>query len=184
MTIRLQEALRQDGEDPDSILFEVEEEKPNSGIDMETMLKQMMCMLEEQKWSLVQNALEEHKHYLEAFKNALEPKFEIIERNIDNVENNMAILEMKVGSQFENIETRFKKQMEDLAEELGNVRKHKLGDTDCPRRKEMHPPTFDGQAPWPIYRKQLEAVAMTNHWDDEDKTIALTSKGESSRSGN
>ncbi|KAJ3662705.1 hypothetical protein Zmor_007040 [Zophobas morio] len=37
----------------------------------------------------------------------------------------------------------------------------------------IQPPTYDGQTPWSSYKKQFEAAATTNLWEEEQKATAL-----------
>ncbi|KAH0818866.1 hypothetical protein GEV33_003925 [Tenebrio molitor] len=38
----------------------------------------------------------------------------------------------------------------------------------------LKPPPFDGTTSWSMYKKQFEAAAEANNWDDEGKAVALT----------
>jgi hypothetical protein len=38
----------------------------------------------------------------------------------------------------------------------------------------LKPPPFDGTTSWSMYKKQFEAAAGANNWDDEGKAVALT----------
>ena len=39
--------------------------------------------------------------------------------------------------------------------------------------KTIQPPTHDGQTPWSSYKKQFEAAATANLWEEEQKATAL-----------
>ncbi|XP_055914928.1 uncharacterized protein LOC129948110 [Eupeodes corollae] len=78
----------------------------------------------------------------------------------------------KQNARFEKID----EQIETITNELEKVRKMKAREPsgECSRKREVNPPSFDGQIPWSIYKKQFEAAALTNGWDDHEKYIALT----------
>ncbi|XP_055854603.1 uncharacterized protein LOC129918224 [Episyrphus balteatus] len=99
-------------------------------------------------------------------------QFVALETSIQSVENKFQEKIEKMEVKFEKMEEKIKS----ITEELDKVRKIKVREYSgqYSRQNEIHPPTFDGQTTWSIYKMQFEAAAVANDWDDKDKCIALT----------
>jgi hypothetical protein len=201
LVLRLHNYLEQQGEDVNTFVFEteVEEEKVSESVDFSSMMKLLLEQRNEQKKEQ-QNVLEqlnaqqneqkkEQQNILERLEgqeNVLEGQKNILEGKLGNIEKNVCVLDERVEgvekqlsvveNRFEIVESRCDKQFSVLTKELDQIRKIKIRESagELAKKKEMKPPTFDGQSSWPVYKRQFEAAATTNGWDDEDKYIALT----------
>ncbi|KAJ8974853.1 hypothetical protein NQ317_016688 [Molorchus minor] len=146
---RLRDVLHQEGEDPDTYLFEMDE-------DIKSVLRNMEHLEEK----MLENS--ESQFALLSSKTDLSPPG-AADENVGEVNSSP------------NIDVKIKEGKESPACSVaGDKEQHSIRHTTCGTKMRMKPPQFDGKTPWPNYLRQFEAAAKTNDWSMDEKATALT----------
>jgi predicted aspartyl protease len=162
------------------LLEEKEERRKEKAKLLEQQRNEQVKFLEEiEKRGLEEKA--EQKRILEhlefTFKEKVEEKVTEIKKEVkEKVTDIQRGVEEKVGEIKKDVE-RIKENFEGKVKEMeANFKGLKTGlsgklETGLVKLK---PPPFDGTTSWSMYKKQFEAAAGANNWDDEGKAVALT----------
>lgn len=158
LIIRLEEAIRNAGDNPEEVKFEVQDgETDNVNVDLSAKMSQLLTKTEEHR--------NEIRHNLGEFQQWVDHKIGMQKVDMESRFDYVSDAFSKLCHRFEKMEKQIEKEPEP---------KHCEDTTGSSRRKEMKPPTFDGQSSWSTYRKQFEIAALANNWNNGDKCFALT----------
>ena len=184
---RLRQALVDEGEDPETYEFEVEQQV--SGID--SILKAMQDLKQEindeqrktadEQRKLLQDLKQEFNdeqkktadEQRKVLQDLRESQNKIIEelnskfdQRAEEIDSRMLVVERRIGgvsNELKNFDERLKQVEHGTPDRSGMVT---IG--------HMKPPEFSGQVSWDVYKRQFEAAANVNHWTtDEQKATAL-----------
>ncbi|KAJ8980860.1 hypothetical protein NQ317_008919 [Molorchus minor] len=188
---RLRDVLHQEGEDPDTYLFEMDEDIKSVLRNMEHLEEKML----ENSGNLEKKMLENSGNLEEKMlENTGNLKKHLEEKNHGKLcklgrESQFALLSSKTdlsppGAADENVgevnsspnkDVKIKEGKESPACRVaGDKEQHSIRHTTCETKMRMKPPQFDGKTPWPNYLRQFEAAAKTNDWSMDEKATALT----------
>lgn len=152
MVLRLQDAVRESGLNPDTVIFDDPVEDQTSA---QPDMAALMSMLQGMNTNICNN---------------FDAKFGLLDKNLSHKFD-------EIEDKIETVEQKLDKKINQLAKELDQVRerKHRESSTIVGHaKKEMKPPHFDGQTSWTVYRKQFEMAALANEWNNEEKCMAIT----------
>ncbi|KAJ8981797.1 hypothetical protein NQ317_006877 [Molorchus minor] len=182
---RLRDVLHQEGEDPDTYLFEMDEDIKSVLRNMEHLEEKML----ENSGNLEKKIIENCVNLEERLKNKLSETKQQLDQKIREIESQFALLSSKTdlsppGAADENVgevnsspnkDVKIKEGKESPACSVaGDKEQHSIRHTTCETKMRMKPPQFDGKTPWPNYLRQFEAAAKTNDWSMDEKATALT----------
>ncbi|KAJ8937745.1 hypothetical protein NQ318_009155 [Aromia moschata] len=167
---RLKDALENEGENPNTYLFEI------AG-DINSALQSLEKNLEEK---LLENATKMQKELLVTSGNVcclqkqigeyVDGKFGEIENKFLEVERKIATLSLGSGEQQRVVNTALKSPGSDI----DRLSKPELNNYMEISKNRMKPPQFDGKSSWVNYLRQFEAAAKANGWSLAEKATALT----------
>jgi hypothetical protein len=161
-------------------LHEKEERRKEKAKLLEQQRNEQVKFLEEiEKRSLEEKA--EQKRILEhlefTFKEKVEEKVTEIKKD---VEEKVTVIQRgvdeKVGEikkDVEGIKENFEGKVKEMEAKFKGLKTGLSGKLETGLVK-LKPPPFDGTTSWSMYKKQFEAAAGANNWDDEGKAVALT----------
>ncbi|KAG5888709.1 hypothetical protein JTB14_035774 [Gonioctena quinquepunctata] len=176
---RLADGLIQEGEDPETFLFEV----PGGDLSL------VMNKLEENARSLEEKFLENTeglKKELCGVAKFLEERMGTVETEIDKIREQMNTEVDKIKETISKLEKRINSAPSTemvnenaMLDSSLNLDKVQEGIKDVKVISEigklsMKPPQFDGKTPWKNYRRQFEAAAKANGWNAGERAVALT----------
>ena len=92
---------------------------------------------------------------------------------IDELKTDFTKIDDKLNQEVSRIDSMFDTIKRDVANQIASLRSQDRRDRVATSGSSVKPPTFDGQSPWSMYRRQFEAAASANGWSDEEKATAL-----------
>ncbi|KAG5900645.1 hypothetical protein JTB14_005919 [Gonioctena quinquepunctata] len=192
----------QEGEDPETFLFEVPGENSRSleenAKNLEEKLEENSRNLEEKLLESLEDKLLENteglKKELCGVANRLEKRIGTVEAEMDKMKE---IISDEIKDGIEAEMDKIKETISKLEKQINsasstemvnenamldlslNVDKVQEGIKDVKVISEigklsMKPPQFDGKTPWANYRRQFEAAAKANGWNAGERAVALT----------
>jgi predicted aspartyl protease len=162
------------------LLEEKEERRKEKAKLLEQQRNEQVKFLEEiEKRGLEEKA--EQKRILEhlefTFKEKVEEKVTEIKKEVEEkVTDIQRGVEEKVGEikkDVERIKENFEAKVKEMEAKFKGLKTGLSGKLETGLVK-LKPPPFDGTTSWSMYKKQFEAAAGANNWDDEGKAVALT----------
>ncbi|KAJ8946775.1 hypothetical protein NQ318_018984 [Aromia moschata] len=164
---RLREAMENEGENPNTYLFEI------AG-DINSVLQSLENKLVENSESLEQNCLQKQiGEYVDGKFEEIENKLVTVEEfqnKFLEVERKIATLSLESGEQQRVVNTALKSPGSDI----DRLSKPELSSRMEISRIRMKPPQFDGKSSWVNYLRQFEAAARANGSSLAEKATALT----------
>jgi hypothetical protein len=122
-----------------------------------------------------QKRILEHLEF--TFKEKVEEKVTEIKKEVEEkVTNIQRGVEEKVGEikkDVERIKENFEGKVKEMEAKFKGLKTGLSGKLETGLVK-LKPPPFDGTTSWFMDKKQFEAAAGANNWDDEGKAVALT----------
>jgi hypothetical protein len=200
---RLRQALIEEGDDPDSFVFEVPGVVDMSAVlgKMEGMEKKIEEQIKENSRSLkeemqensrsLEDQMKEHSRKMEEKVEGMEKKIEENSRNLEEkLEENSRNLEEKLGKNLEKIKS-LEDEVSDIRQQVAALQASGINSAVSDTKKsnnlesdvakqtdgvkiQMKAPQFDGKTSWNNYHRQFEAAARANRWSDTEKALALT----------
>ncbi|KAJ3644372.1 hypothetical protein Zmor_027037 [Zophobas morio] len=146
---------------------------------MEEQLTKMMKMLSENQ-RIMEESRKEDRRIME--ENRKEDR-RIMEENQRIMEENLKAMQTTLLNSRSEILQVVRNEVDEVRNEMENKIKELEERFQTPRPTiatpaefspvRVQPPIFDGQTSWTTYKKQFEAAALSNSWNDQQKATAL-----------
>ncbi|KAJ8914101.1 hypothetical protein NQ315_014297 [Exocentrus adspersus] len=82
-------------------------------------------------------------------------------------------IEKKIEKKAQDLEQRIMKKTTEEFLEMKTKYRFRITSSIYPATDFISPPTFDGEVSWTMYKRQFEAAATTNGWDEHQKATEL-----------
>ncbi|KAJ8944642.1 hypothetical protein NQ318_004732 [Aromia moschata] len=183
---RLREALENEGENPNTYLFDIagdinsalqslEKNLEEKLLENATQMQQKLVENSDNLRGMEQNCLQKQiGEYVDGKFEEMENKLVTVEEEFQNkfleVERKIATLSLESGEQQRVVNTALKSPGSDT----DRLSKPELSSHVEISKIRMKPPQFDGKSSWVNYLRQFEAAARANGWSLAEKATALT----------
>ncbi|KAJ8910275.1 hypothetical protein NQ315_003342 [Exocentrus adspersus] len=118
---------------------------------------------------------------LKSFQDKADKQIEIVQGKVSTIRKEVQEVQEEIGT----VRDEIKKKVQDLEQRImkktteecpGNEHKMPIHDNKlCVLLGHRHhkPPTFDGEISWTMYKRQFEAAATTNGWNEQQKATEV-----------